>query len=73
VDKTYGEGETAVNALKDVSFSVNKGEFLLVVGSSGSGKSTRVSTIHETIYDGQYVFSRNSLVVGSTVLIASIG
>ncbi len=45
MDKTYGEGETAVNALKDASFSVNKGEFLLVVGSSGSGKSTLLNMI----------------------------
>ena len=38
--KTYGSGETAVKALKDVSFSVPKGEYVAVVGESGSGKST---------------------------------
>ena len=38
--KTYGSGETAVHALKDVSFSVPKGEYVAVVGESGSGKST---------------------------------
>lgn len=43
--KTYGGGETAVKALKDVSFSVPKGEFVAVVGESGSGKSTLLNMI----------------------------
>lgn len=43
--KTYGNGETAVQALKHISFSVPKGEFVAVVGESGSGKSTLLNTL----------------------------
>ena len=43
--KTYGKGETQVNALKDVSFTMEKGEFAAVVGESGSGKSTLLNCI----------------------------
>ena len=45
ISKTYGSGEAAVHALKDVSFSVPKGEFVAVVGESGSGKSTLLNMI----------------------------
>lgn len=45
INKTYGVGETAVQALKNVSFSVPKGEFVAVVGESGSGKSTLLNMI----------------------------
>lgn len=43
--KTYGEGENAINAVDDVSFSVNQGEFVAIVGASGSGKSTLMHLI----------------------------
>lgn len=43
--KSYGKGEAQVDALKNVSFSMEKGEFAAVVGESGSGKSTLLNCI----------------------------
>lgn len=43
--KTYGKGEARVDALKDVSFALEKGDFAAVVGESGSGKSTLLNCI----------------------------
>lgn len=45
LSKTYGKGEAAVRALRDVSFSMERGEFAAVVGESGSGKSTLLNCI----------------------------
>lgn len=65
LSKTYGQGETKVEALKNVSFSMEKGEFAAVVGESGSGKSTLlnciggldVPTAGSVYLDGEALFS----------------
>lgn len=45
LNKIYGTGEARVEALKDVSFSMERGEFATVTGVSGSGKSTLLNCI----------------------------
>lgn len=42
--KIYGKGENLVNAVDDVSFSIERGEFIAVVGPSGSGDSDIMMT-----------------------------
>ena len=45
VDKTFGEGELAVHALKDASLEIERGQFVVVLGPSGSGKTTLMNLI----------------------------
>ena len=40
LSKTYGKGENKIKAVDDISFSVEKGDFVAIVGAFGSGKST---------------------------------
>ena len=55
VDKTYKMGEVKINALHDVSFTVNKGELVVIVGPSGAGKTTLLNILGgmDTLTDGE--------------------
>jgi len=45
VDKTFGEGELAVQALRDATLQIERGQFVVVLGPSGSGKTTLMNLI----------------------------
>lgn len=66
--KTYGKGENQINAVDNISFTINKGEFVAIVGASGSGKSTLLHLIGgvdrptsgKVYIDGKDIYSLNN-------------
>jgi putative ABC transport system ATP-binding protein len=68
ISKTYGEGESAVQALKASDLTIWKGEFASIIGSSGSGKSTLLKilggllppTTGNVLLDGQDLYAMNA-------------
>lgn len=57
IDKTYRNGEMELRVLKNINFEVKKGEFLAIMGSSGSGKSTMMNILGclDNEYQGEYL------------------
>ncbi|HCS74541.1 MAG TPA: peptide ABC transporter ATP-binding protein [Clostridiales bacterium] len=66
--KIYGKGDTAVTALNNVSFTMEKGQFTAIIGPSGSGKSTLLHIIGgvdtptsgKVFIDGTEIYSLDS-------------
>ena len=57
VNKTYKNGSLELQVLKNISFKVDEGEFLAIMGSSGSGKSTMMNILAclDSQYEGTYI------------------
>lgn len=61
IKKVYGQGNSAVNALREIDISIEKGEMLSIMGPSGSGKSSLLNIIGllDDATDGSYKLHDN--------------
>ncbi|MES2088000.1 MAG: ABC transporter ATP-binding protein [Patescibacteria group bacterium] len=72
LNKTYSDEGVSTTALKDVSFSINEGDFVAIMGPSGSGKSTllHILGLLDKHSDGDYFFQGKNVALYSDLELA---
>lgn len=57
LNKYYVNGDTKLHALRDINFEIKKGEYVAIMGSSGSGKSTMMNILGclDSEFQGRYI------------------
>ncbi len=63
INKYYINGENRLHALKDINFGIKEGDFVAIMGSSGSGKSTMMNILGclDNEFEGEYILDRISI------------
>lgn len=66
ISKTYHTKDCEINAIKNISFTINEGDFIAIVGPSGSGKTTILSIISnlENVSEGNIIKYKDNLKFG---------
>lgn len=63
VNKIYKNGDIDYKVLKNISFEIHKGEYVLITGKSGSGKSTLLNILNgvDTLSSGEVIVNGNNI------------
>ena len=63
INKSFRQGQSEINVLSDLSFTLNQGETVSIIGQSGSGKSTLLSILSglQTVDSGKVFFEQDDL------------